>query len=491
MSLPFNTIFPTYNLGLRKPKKSKINIGSRRIYVDFPQWIYKILYQIVKKYSARGISADRLHAEFENGINKKKKDLPNNELFFNISLGKGLAYDNTITLSVKWPKFFSYLDKEAETYAKSIIDSGGKQIQKMHDSLNDNYEKISKFSVQENRWSNRRYKSYIKTLKLTGDYYKLLHLYILIAETFKNLALNNKFNNEFLVNIEKIQNDIYTASFSMQIGELNTVVVFLFLRRLIEDTLTILKLSPKYQKLKESTKKKLENIKTKNIHDFFKALKSAGIKLDNPNILGNLYSACNEVIHKTVPFYFNSVLEFKVIIKLINRYFDSLIELIEEFFDLYLSQIIGNIDLLTALSNSEEPGLSKREKNAFRILRSNYLVKAEIKKVLSRYKEIKKDNIFFDPKMLGAILYLFSPTSNNISSGIFNIQDVYSFIFNISRISSKDFTIEFEYTLSRFIKELDPTFKNKINEYSKLNLNDDEKRVVIFCIIADNYTDLI
>lgn len=490
MPLPFNTIFPTYNLGLRKPKKSKINIGSRRIYVDFPWWIYKNLYQIIKKYSVQGISKEILHCEFENRTNKNKKDLLNNEPFFYISLGKGLAYDNTITLSVNWPKFFSYLDKEAERYAKLIIYSRNKPIHKMYTSLNANYEKILKFSVKENRWKNYEYKSYIKTLKLMSDYYKLLYLYIIMSEIFRNLALNNKFNKEFQGYIEKIESDIYSIYSFMQVGELNTVVIFLFFRRLIENTFTILKLSPKYQNLNKSTKKMLENIKTKNINDFCNNIKSEGIKLENPNIFGNLYSACNEVIHKEVPFYFNSVLEFKVIIKLINRYLDSTIELIEKFFELDRSKIINN-DLFTALSNSKEPGLSKREKYAFKILHNNSLVRTEIKKILTRHKKIKNNNIFFNPKIFGSILYLFSPTYNNISSGIFNIQDVYSFIFNINRIFSRDFTIEFERTLSQFIKDLDLAFKNRIDEYSNLNLNNDEKKEVIFCVIAYNYTYLI
>ncbi len=487
MTIPFHTIFPTYDLGLRKPKNSKINIGSKRIYVDFPYWVYEDFYKLIEKYSMRPDSSKFIF-EFKESSRKKIKELLYSKSFFSVRFGGGLAYDETATLNVNWSIFFSYLSEKAEYYSNLILSSrGDKAIHELYKSLKDNYNKISIFAVKESRWSNYKLKSYIKTLKLTGDYYRLQNLYLLIYEIFSRLISNNlnKFEEDPSLLLDRIFSD--TSSSISSIQNMDTVTIFLFLRRLIEYTFIIISKSKNYLKLNDKSKKLLKKINTENIKDFCKEN-----KLQNSRILANLYSCCNQVIHNESPTEFNSVLEFKVIINLVKSYIDGILELFVKFFDLNRSQLINQAEPFTTLANAGEPKLSKREKIAFKMLHIKYkdLVKTEIKNVLSRREEIKKKDIFFDPAMLGSIFYLFSPSYVKILNGIFNFQDVYNFIGSITQLSYKiALTQEFESTWSWFIKELNSPL-DKINEYSKLNLNNDEKRTVIFCILADNLASL-
>lgn len=494
MSIPYQKIFPTYNISLRTPKGSKLKIGSRRLYVDFPYWVYGSLDKIIKKYSVSGLNKNRFESEFQELTRQKIKTLPNSAQFFNARLGGGLAYDNTIILSVIWEKFFYYLDKEAIQYSSKIINSNDKEeIVNMYKKLIWNYEEISKLkiSVKEYRWNNNLTKSYIKTLKFTGDYYKLEGLFLLIQEVFNALGKHYEdiFKDSLYTLINRIPSDIYSAIYSIQ--NIEVITVYFFLRRLIEDAFDVIKKNKK--NIVIPINKKMEDLLTnkisgENIKDF-----CTGIKLKNTNSISNLYIACNQIVHNEHPVEFNSVIEFKVIINLVKEYINSIAEIFVKSFNLNQSNIINSTELQTTLANFGEPKMSKNESAGFKILGGTYkeLIKTEIKNILIRSGEIKKNDIFFDPTVLGSIFHLLSPSYTNILNGIFNFQDVYNFIENIPQFSDRFDLIQiFEHTWLEFDRELTSTF-NKLEEYSKLNLSNDEKRIVVFYILASNLDSLI
>jgi len=544
--MSLSELFPCYPIGMKSPKRAKIKIASRKIYVDLPYIFWYFISDVCYKISISKSEEphDIFKREWEAFISDEKiRNIAyfNNKLLATVSLAShSLTTKLLLKLRVRWPLFFEYLENKAQEVV-SKIEVDGSNIREVYNEILDNYFVLTSIipRLEYGRFDAFNLKNFEKLMRRLGEDKIIQQLLLNLKQPIK--VLGRKAGLELWM--LQLESDICGVESCLE--NVDIMSCYLYLRNALENLVklvvynsiarnfsdhkemllyvfffydkvakercySIRQLGSKYVKEINEIISYLENtldadqkVNREKIKEMMylmminKQLPKLGI---NSQTLGefeerygvsirNYWSACSEILHNQSPLPFFSLLEVKSFKHFLKRYSERFISILK-----VISSDVGVVEELVEKKESQEVAtevtlsrqkFSKKAKEVFRQL----FLQEEVELVLtSTLKSLVEDEavkreVFFKPLTLVSLFHLFWPQAEtSIISGKFNLEDMKHLITKIKPFFSRFVTEEFDTTLRILEEKLMHKIEEISPDFSKLDM--EEKKVVIFYLLA-------